>query len=431
MPMMIAYFWSTMKFKCLLFLGSLLIFLGACRSGAKIHKEPADIVEQLMKKNPEEFGDILRKRDSFRVQVIYTQIDRNQKNKPVFTNYYFNVDAGKYYYPASTVKLPTALLALEKLNKLQIAGLNPKTSMITEVGFSNESPVYNDPSSEDGRPTIEQYVKKIFLVSDNDAFNRLYEFLGQEYINEKLHNKGYKGADILHRLSIFLTEEENRHTNPVRFFDDSTREIFSKPLQFNKHAYPQREDSIGSGYYSGGKLISQPMNFSRKNKLPLEELHAIMKSVMFPASVKNKQRFNLTSDQYRFVWQYLSESPLESRYPEYDSVNYWDAYGKFLYWGSDKAKLPKTIRSFSKEGDAYGFLIDAAYLVDFEKNIEFMLSAVIYCNSDGVLNDDKYDYDSVGLPFMKNLGRLIYDHELKRPRTRQPDLSTFRLDYKN
>jgi len=76
-------------------------------------------------------------------------------------------------------------------------------------------------------------------------------------------------------------------------------------------------------------------------------------------------------------------------------------------------------------------LIDAAYLVDFEKNIEFMLSAVIYCNSDGVLNDDKYDYDSVGLPFMKNLGRLIYDHELKRPRTRQPDLSTFRLDYKN
>jgi len=173
------------------------------------------------------------------------------------------------------------------------------------------------------------------------------------------------------------------------------------------------------------------MNFSRKNKLPLEELHAIMKSVMFPASVKNKQRFNLTSDQYRFVWQYLSESPLESSYPEYDSVNYWDAYGKFLYWGSDKAKLPKTIRSFSKEGDAYGFLIDAAYLVDFEKNIEFMLSAVIYCNSDGVLNDDKYDYDSVGLPFMKNLGRLIYDHELKRPRTRQPDLSTFRLDYKN
>ena len=420
-----------MKFKSLLFTVSFLVFLGACRPGAKIHKEPVDIVEQLMQKNPAEFGDILRKRDSLRVQVIYTQIDRNQKNKPVFTNYYFNVDAGKYYYPASTVKLPTALLALEKLNKLQIAGLNPKTSMITETGFSNESPVYNDPTSEDGRPSIEQYVKKIFLVSDNDAFNRLYEFLGQEYINKELHHKGYKEADILHRLSIFLTEEENRHTNPVRFFDDSTREIFLKPLQFNKDAYPQRKDSIGSAYYSGGKLINQPMNFSRKNKLPLEELHAIMKSVMFPASVKNKQRFNLTPEQYHFVWQYLSESPLESSYPAYDSVNYWDAYGKFLYWGSDKARLPKTIRSFSKEGDAYGFLIDAAYIVDFEKNIEFMLSAVIYCNSDGILNDDKYDFDSVGLPFMKNLGRLIYDHELKRPRTRQADLSTFRLDYKN
>jgi hypothetical protein len=89
------------------------------------------------------------------------------------------------------------------------------------------------------------------------------------------------------------------------------------------------------------------------------------------------------------------------------------------------------MRSFSKEGDAYGFLIDAAYVVDFDNKIEFMLSAVIYCNADGVLNDDKYDYDEVGLPFMRNLGRLLFEYELSRPRTYTPDLSTFRFDYRN
>ena len=44
------------------------------------------------------------------------------------------------------------------------------------------------------------------------------------------------------------------------------------------------------------------------------------------------------------------------------------------------------------------------------------LAQLIHCNSDGIFNDDKYDYDSIGFPFMKNLGRVIYEHELKRER---------------
>ncbi len=384
-----------------------------------------------MKSRPEEFSDILRNRDSFRVQVIYTQIDRDNKNRPTFTNYYFNVDPAQYYYPASTVKLPTALLALEKINEMEKSGVHANTSMITESASDFQSPVYNDPTSEDGRPTIDHYVKKIFLVSDNDAFNRLYEFLGQEYINQELHKKGYHQTDILHRLSIFLSEEENRKTNPVLFLDDSSGVLVSQPMAQNTRAYPPRKDFLGNGYYSSGQLTNQPMNFSSKNRLPLEELHSIMRSLMFPSSVKKKQRFNLTTDQYRFVWKYLSQFPSEGGYPPYDSSEYWDAYGKFLYWGGEKGNLPKRFRSFSKEGDAYGFLIDAAYIVDFDKNIEFLLSAVIYCNKDGILNDDQYDYKTVGQPFLKNLGRIIYEHELKRQRTRQPDLSTFRMEYGN
>jgi hypothetical protein len=58
-----------------------------------------------------------------------------------------------------------------------------------------------------------------------------------------------------------------------------------------------------------------------------------------------------------------------------------------------------------------------------------MLSATIYCNSDEIVNDDKYDYETVGFPFMKNLGRLIYDYESKRTRKFQPDLSAFKLRY--
>ena len=91
--------------------------------------------------------------------------------------------------------------------------------------------------------------------------------------------------------------------------------------------------------------------------------------------------------------------------------------------------IPNNIRIFNKPGDAYGHLIDAAYIVDFKHKIEFFLSAVIYCNSDGILNDDKYDYDNIGKPFMKNLGELIYDYELKRIYKNRPDLSPFLFTY--
>src|SRR5688572_25145351 len=72
---------------------------------------------------------VLQNKDSFRIQIIYTQINRDKNNRPTFQNYYFNVDSSLYFNPASTVKLPLALLALEKLNTLNIKGVNKYTTL--------------------------------------------------------------------------------------------------------------------------------------------------------------------------------------------------------------------------------------------------------------------------------------------------------------
>jgi Beta-lactamase enzyme family len=387
------------------------------------------LLENLLKQRPELFGNMLKNRDSLRIQIIYTQINRLANNKPVFTNYYFNVNPDRYFYPASTVKLPTALLALQKLNELKIAGLDKSSTMITEGGYSGQTEVFNEPNSSDGKPSVANYVKKILLISDNDAFNRLYEFAGPSYINEQLHKKGYASAQIIHRLERFLTEDENRHTNPISFFDAKGKLIYKQPMQFNQQPYPDRKEQLGNAYYRGDALIQGPMDFSKKNRLVLEDLHSIVKSILFPNEVPANQRFNISPEDYKFVRKYMSQYPNESGYPSYDTANYWDAYCKFLYWGSEKGPLPKTFRIFNKVGDAYGFLIDAAYVVDFATKTEFMLSTSMYCNSDGILNDSQYDYDSVGFPLMKNLGRVIYEYEKKRKKSFVPDLSTFQMNY--
>ena len=72
------------------------------------------------------------------------------------------------------------------------------------------------------------------------------------------------------------------------------------------------------------------------------------------------------------------------------------------------------IRIFNVVGRAFGVLADCAYVVDFQHNIEFCITAVIYCNEDDVLNNDKYQYDTAGLPFLTELGQLLYQAELQR-----------------
>ncbi|MGH2564411.1 MAG: serine hydrolase, partial [Ginsengibacter sp.] len=243
------------------------------------HSKTDSFLVNLLKEYPQYFDSVLKNKKEWNVQIIYTQINRDKNNSPSFKDYYFNVDSTKYFYPASTVKLPIALLALQKLNELNQTGITKNTTIITEADYSGQTATYNDPQTEDGKPTIESYIKRIFLVSDNEACNRLYEFLGQQYINEQLHNKGYRDAQILHRLDIPLSEDENRHTNPVNFLDNNDNVIYSQPLMYNTDFYTERRDSLGQAHYANGELINTPMSFSKKNRISLEDLHHILRSV--------------------------------------------------------------------------------------------------------------------------------------------------------
>ena len=388
-------------------------------------------LEDLLKKYPQYFDSILQKRKDWNVQLIYTQIDKGANGIPALKHYYFNLNPAKYFYPASTVKFPVSILALQKLNELKIKGLDKNTTIITGQAYSGQTAVYNDPTTPDGKPSIGHYIKKILMVSDNDAYNRLYEFLGPQYINDQLHQKGYGDVQLLHRLSIFLSPDENRHTNPVKFLDAQNKIVYDQPMQYNTAQYVQRNDSVGQGYYKGKQLMNEPMDFSAKNRISLEDLHTILISLLFPSKVTASQRFNLTVEDRNFLLKYMSQLPTESTYPPYsaDTASYWPAYCKFLLFGSEKGELPKNIRIFNKVGDAYGQLTDVAYIVDTDKKIEFFLSATILCNKDGILNDDKYDYETLGFPFMKHLGQVLYEYELQRKRKVVPNLSSLIFQY--
>lgn len=366
---------------------------------------------------------VLNNPDSFQYQLIYTRIDRDSKNRPRFKNYYLHVTKDRYFNPASTVKMPLAFLALEKLNELNVTGLIRESTMLTDSSFEAQSAVQKDTSSPNGMPTIGQYIRKIFLVSDNDAYSRLYEFIGQETINRKLWEKGYPDTRITRRF-VRMTEEQNRHTNAIRFLDGDGKLLYAQPPAYSTIKFDtSKKLLVGNAHLDrNDKLIPQPMDFTTHNNFPLEDQQRILQSVMFPNSVPEKSRFNLKEGDYRFLYHYMSAYPSESRFPTYDTSQYFDSYTKFFMFKSGRTVPPRHIRVFNKTGWSYGFLTDAAYIVDFKNKVEFMLTGVIYVNRDGVLNDNKYEYEEIGYPFFKEVGNIIYQYELGRGRKHAPDL---------
>ncbi len=398
-----------------------IIFVSSCT-------ESVNPIVEILSENPslKEVAD----NPDYEVQIIYTQVDRSESQIPIFTTFSYGLDSGRYFYPASTVKLPASLVALQKINALGIDGLTKDTRLEIDSAYSRQSKVLADSTAPQNIPTVAHYIKKILLVSDNDAYNRLYEFLGQDYFNSTLNSKGYGDSYIIHRLSLPRTVDENLNTNPFSFFDNGDLVYSQPPVKASGEYLPDQSILKGKGFIRGDSLINEPMDFSVKNFFPLYNQHQLIRALIFPDQFPNST-FDLTEDDRQFLLKYMSIFPSESEIEIYqDEDTYYDAFAKFLIYGSQPGEIPNHIRIFNKIGLAYGYAIDNAYIMDLKNNSEFFLSVVIHTNKNQIFNDGNYEYEETAFPFMAKLGAELLQYEKNRENRIKPDLSHLETLYK-
>ena len=377
----------------------------------------------------EQAKKIIANPNNYRCQVIYTQIDRNQKGTPRFTHHRFNADSNLYFNPASMVKMPLAFLSLEKLNELKIPGLDKFTTMAFDSSHEKQVAMTTDSSAKNFKPSIAQFIRRAMLISENDPYNRMYQFVGQETANRKLMEKGYTSSRIT-RQFMGYSEDQNRHTNGIRFFDAAGKLVYHQQPAFNKDSFRFPSPIlIGDKHINrNDELVNGPFDFTRHNNISLDDMRQMLQAMIYPTSVPKHQRFNITEADRLFMLQYMSQYPAETPYPNYDSTIFYNSYVKFFFQDSTHT-IPPHIRVFNKVGWAYGFLTDVSYVMDSKNNIDYMLSATVYVNSDGIINDSKYDEESMGFPFFRELGKAVYQYELQRPRALQPPLKMKGVGY--
>ena len=178
--------------------------------------------DTLFARHTELFDSVIQRRDDYRLQILYTRIDRDANNVPHLATYSYGADK-YYYYCASLVKLPACALTLEKLNNLAQYRVDMLDSLgVDSIGCTE----LNANSLMLGTPysCLGHYIKEMLMVSNNRAFNPVYDFLGQQYFQERLHQIGLNSAVISNRFAACDTTQ-NRLCDPLSLYDRHTHHL--------------------------------------------------------------------------------------------------------------------------------------------------------------------------------------------------------------
>ncbi len=355
-------------------------------------------IELIIKKREPQLKSVYKNKENHNLQILYTKIVRDSSGAPTFIENDYQVDNNFYFYPASTMKLPIVALTLQKINELRNTGLN--ISVENKILLVNEEETIKE-------TTFKDLIAQVFLVSDNSASNILINFLGYNYFNQEMRGKGLNTIVLNHKFNPdpYVKTDWTIYTLEGNLISkDEAQEVIEHNSLDNLRQ--------GKSQILNGEKVDSPFNFKTKNRASLRDLDGVMKRIIYPELFEEKDRINLTDQDYNFLRYWMSRFTFEDIGIEYQKDSkYFDSYNKFFIYGDSTNKIDRQIRIYNKVGVAYGALTDISYIRDYQKDIEFFLSATIYVNQNQIVNDNIYEYDDVGIPFLAELARQVYKLE--------------------
>jgi len=325
--------------------------------------------------------------------------------------------------------------------------------------------------------TLEHEIKKTQLVSKNQAFNRVFNVLGSREIHRSLLPY-FPSLRVYHRLSTNESYDECLKIPSIHICNSNSKgEIDTTKDMVRPRFVEQRENvsptlfqgplyspntpvpytglgahtsslNLGKGYRDPHtkKRISEPMNFSWKNRASFYDFQRLTLAIYNPDLPDPIWRANphgtlFDKSKVRRVWlnelrHAMAIYPRRSDNPVYTSASLSETRFKPLIRGMRMNK--KAGRSLIKDdalyylnkaGKAFGFHIDNALIIvgKGKGNVQksgkpggqrkasraLLITVGVYANDNQILNDNRYEYKTITVPLLDAIGYAVGRYLLK------------------
>lgn len=347
--------------------------------------------------------EIIKEKEDYEIQILLTKIDQ-YNSKVDFQEYKYQLDDNKYFYPASTIKLPIVVLTLKKINELRSKGSEITLKSKITLNYKDD---YSELVIRDSITSFQNLIADVFLVSDNSASNILIDFIGYNYFNHEMENAGFDKTYLNHKFN------PDPYVNSTWQISDLDNNIISS-INDNQKIIKADEKTNGlekgERRYFKGEILDESLNFSEKNRSSITDMHNLIKYIFYPEIFDSTNTFNLNVEDYDFLRYWMSRFTYEDIGEKFiEDENFFETYNKFFIHGDEQSVSNEQIRVYNKIGQAYGTSIDNGLIKNYQDNVEFILTATIYTNKNKVINDNLYEYDDLAVPFLAKLSRAIYN----------------------
>ena len=347
--------------------------------------------------------EIIKEKEDYEIQILLTKIDQ-YNSKVDFQEYKYQLDDNKYFYPASTIKLPIVVLTLKKINELRSKGSEITLKSKIILNYKDD---YSELVIRDSITSFQNLIADVFLVSDNSASNILIDFIGYNYFNDEMENAGFDKTYLNHKFN------PDPYVNSTWQISDLDNNIISS-INDNQKIIKADEKTNGlekgERRYFKGEILDESLNFSEKNRSSITDMHNLIKYIFYPEIFDSTNTFNLNVEDYDFLRYWMSRFTYEDIGEKFiGDENFFETYNKFFIHGDEQSVSNEQIRVYNKIGQAYGTSIDNGLIKNYQDNVEFILTATIYTNKNKVINDNLYEYDDLAVPFLAKLSRAIYN----------------------
>ena len=343
----------------------------------------------------------------FRFQFVATSFKQGKINKSV------SYGTDKYYYPASLVKLPAALVLLEILNERRIPTTAfPEFDTINACGSTKFVEI-----CKEHQVPFSQMLQELIVVSDNHFYNALYHFITPAELNARLNEKGFEGIKI-YRAFTGCDKVDQLRTYPNKVdlglylerssYHHAATEMDSTILD-EEYQYTE-ERLFGSKHENAdGDIIDGPYDLNYQIEIPLDQIHQILLSFLYPNLVPEEQRWKITPADRKLLEEALGAYPSEIEESYRSLSRYKDDVYKYVQNTEGYAEG----RTFGKLGLSYGFASETVYVPSEGVGNGVLLTYSVYVNSNDIVNDGEYDYETVARPFAEALFSKILEWHKK------------------